>query len=150
MTAPQSWSRVRTIDLGDQQMLMLEDRAGARLQVLAGGIWLTEPDNWEDRFARSGEDVWLRSSGRVLVQAIGPSRLRLFDVVRRWPQALRSAWHRARHALLVPALAGTSAVIIGLGLLEFAAEGFLGESAVIAAQVLGGPAAVGSARPAGG
>ena len=150
MNRPQTLIQVRTIDLGEQQMMMLDYGAGARLQVLAGGVWLTEPDAWDDRFARSGGRVRLRAGGRARVAAPAWARLRAWQAAaRRWGPALRSAWLQAKGRLVASTLAGSLALIAGLGLLELTADGLLSDSAATAAQVLAGPSAAVARRSAG-
>jgi len=69
----------RTVDLGYDQMLLLEDRPGARVHVLYGGIWLTEEGQREDVFARSGQVVALRSRKRALLEGLGPTRVEVVE-----------------------------------------------------------------------
>jgi hypothetical protein len=70
---------IRTVDLGYDQMLVLEDRPGARVHVLFGGIWLTEEGRREDVFARSGQVVALRSRKRALLEGLGPTRVEVVE-----------------------------------------------------------------------
>jgi hypothetical protein len=70
---------IRTVDLGYDQMLILEDRPGARVSVLFGGIWLTEEGSREDVFARGGEVVVLHSRKRALLEGIGPTRVEVAE-----------------------------------------------------------------------
>jgi hypothetical protein len=65
----------RIIDLQRGELLRLDAARGARLQVLYGAIWLTEPRRLDDVFAASGDDVVLDHGGRVLVEAQGFARV---------------------------------------------------------------------------
>jgi hypothetical protein len=59
----------RIIDLQRGELLRLDAARGARLQVLYGAIWLTEPQRLDDVFAASGDEVVLDHGGHVLVEA---------------------------------------------------------------------------------
>lgn len=78
---------IRTVDLGYDQMLILEDRPGARVSVLYGGIWLTEEGSREDVFARGGQVVALRSRKRAILEGIGPTRVEVAE------PAVAGTWH---------------------------------------------------------
>lgn len=65
----------RIVDLQRGQLLRLDTARGARVQVLYGAIWLTEPGRSDDVFAGSGDDVVLDRGGRVLIEAQGFARL---------------------------------------------------------------------------
>jgi len=67
----------RTVDLGYEQMLMLEGRPGTRVKVLYGGVWLTEEGWPDDIFAFTGEAVALRSRQRSLIESLGPTRVEI-------------------------------------------------------------------------
>lgn len=86
---------IRTVDLGYEQMLVLEDRRGARVQVLYGGIWLTEEGRSEDVFAGSGQTVALRSRKRALLEALGPTRIEVIEPV---VSGIDAVWIRAKRA----------------------------------------------------
>src|SRR4029453_2725031 len=45
----------RTVDLGYEQMLILESRPRTRIKVIYGGVWLTEEGLPDDVFASSGD-----------------------------------------------------------------------------------------------
>ena len=81
---------VRTIDLGHEQMLVIEDRPGSCVRVLLGGVWLTEERHAQDRFARAGGGLCLQAPGRAVIEAIGPTRLQVFEPVKR----ARDGWRR--------------------------------------------------------
>lgn len=65
----------RIIDLQRGQLLRLDAARGARVKVLYGAIWLTEPCRLDDVFAASGDEVALDHGGRVLLEAQGFARL---------------------------------------------------------------------------
>ncbi|MBK9244143.1 MAG: DUF2917 domain-containing protein [Burkholderiales bacterium] len=65
----------RIIDLQDGELLRIDAKAGTRVQVLFGAIWLTEPLRLDDVFAASGDEVTLDHGGRVLVEAQGFARV---------------------------------------------------------------------------
>lgn len=105
----------RTIDLGYEQMLVLEGQPGASVKVLFGGMWLTE-ENRDDVFAGPQDRVVLRSRGKAIIQALRTSRIELqqraraFDGVRDWlgvraagaARALQPQRLREMAATLVP------------------------------------------------
>ncbi len=71
----------RTVDLGYEQMLMLEGRPGTRVKVLYGGIWLTEQGLLDDVFVHSGEEVALQSRQRSLIEGLATTRLEVVEPV---------------------------------------------------------------------
>ncbi len=76
-----SWTR--TVDLDHEQLLIIQDQPGTRMQVLFGGMWLTEERNLHDQFAGAGEWLRLEAKGRAVVEARGRSRLRVIAPLRR-------------------------------------------------------------------
>jgi hypothetical protein len=89
MTGEWGPTTVRTFDLGHEQLLMLEGRAGTRVRVIFGGVWLTESGEPDDVFAFSGEEVALRHHRRTLLESLGASRIEVAEPAAR----------RATHAL---------------------------------------------------
>jgi hypothetical protein len=77
------WSptTVKTIDLGYDQILLLESHPYRRMRVLHGGVWLTEEGRTEDVFACSGDEVALHASHAALIEALGPTRVEIIDAV---------------------------------------------------------------------
>ncbi len=73
----------RTIDLDRDELLVIENRAGTRLQVLQGGLWLTEMNSPDDCFAGAGQWLAVEHRGRAIAQSLGRTRVRLFDPPRR-------------------------------------------------------------------
>ena len=122
---------VRTIDLGHEQMLVIEDRPGSCIRVLLGGVWLTEERHLQDRFARAGGTLCLQAPGRAVLEAMGHTRLQVVEPLRQaragWGRLVRLAG-AVRNALQgmplarVPMLA--VALVIGLGLPELIGRGF--------------------------
>jgi len=142
--SPQSpANRVRTIDLGHEQMLVIEDRPGTRIDVLVGGVWLTEERRWQDRFAMAGDAVSLQARGRAVLEAIGPTRLRLVESTRRagtwWRLRARRGWLQPQAAR---AIAAALAVVAGVGLPEL-----LGRSLHAGAAAAPAPQLQGSMAP---
>lgn len=82
----------RTVDLGYDQLLVLESRPGTKVRVLYGGLWLTEEGAAQDVFAGSGDEVALKMRGRALIEGLGVARVQVIEP-RRGLQVL--AWLRA-------------------------------------------------------
>lgn len=92
---------VRTVDLGYEQLLVLESQRGAAIRVLHGGVWLTQEGLARDIFAERGAELPLDGEGRVVVEGLGAARVQLIDAVdfsalRKW---LRDAAYRIVNAL---------------------------------------------------
>lgn len=85
---------VRTVDLGYEQMLLLESRPRTRVKVIYGGIWLTEEGLAQDVFAASGEEVALKSRGLAVVEGLGYARVQVMESLSVWSKA-GAAWRRA-------------------------------------------------------
>ena len=76
---------IRKLDLADAQMLFIEGQAGARVRVLAGGLWLTEPGRPVPRFLRpEEEEVSLARHGAVALEGVGSSTIELAQPRYRW------------------------------------------------------------------
>lgn len=89
--------RVRTIDLGYEQMLMFEGGPGSRVRVLHGATWLTEPEVARDAFLGAGDEHALERAGAALVEGLAPSRIEILEGARAgW---LRRAWAALRRGL---------------------------------------------------
>ena len=69
----------RTVDLGYEQMLLLESRPETRIKVVYGGIWLTEEGLPQDVFAGGGDEVQLKSHGRAVVEGLGYARVQVME-----------------------------------------------------------------------
>ena len=74
--------QIRTIDLGDDQLMLLEGAPGERVRVLFGATWLTQESEPGDTFLRPGDELLLRG-GRTLVGALEPTRLEMLGGARR-------------------------------------------------------------------
>jgi hypothetical protein len=98
----------RTVDLGYEQLLVLESRPGVRVRVLYGNLWLTEEGSAQDHFAGSGAEVTLKSRGRAVIEGLGMVRLQVIEPVGRALLARLMDWlaqhgrrlHTMRHAAL--------------------------------------------------
>lgn len=89
---------MQIFDIGTGQMLSLRARAGQRVRVVYGRIWLTQSGQQRDHFARSGEDVRLEPGSLTVIEALGRARV-IVESVR--PQVSPSPFaRRARLALL--------------------------------------------------
>ncbi len=119
----------RTQDLEHQQLLVLADRPGTRIEVLAGGVWLTEEGQPEDRFAQPGQALRVTHRGRAIVEGIGRTRLRLAQPAPGMVQRLGALW-RAPQALLPRAFALLLALVMALALPELLARSFTQSTAV--------------------
>lgn len=99
----------RTIDLGYEQMLVLESRPQTRVRVLYGGIWLTEEGRREDVFAVEGDEVALHARGLTVVEGLAPAKVEVVEPA--WPafaaaarQLVRGGGQWLRQAMARPAL----------------------------------------------
>lgn len=92
------WSptTVRTIDLGYEQMLLLEGQPRTRVKVVYGGIWLTEEGRSQDVFASSGDEVALKSRGLAVVEGLGYARVEVTEPMR--TELLRALWNLVKGA----------------------------------------------------
>lgn len=70
---------VRTVDLGYEQMLLLEGRPRTKVKVIYGGIWLTEEGSPQDVFAATGDEVALKSRGLAVVEGLGYARVEVME-----------------------------------------------------------------------
>ena len=126
MQATRTRLSTRTIDLDHEQLLVLDDSAGASVQVLFGGLWLTEPNHLQDRFGTAGDWLRLESRGRAVLEAIGPTRLRIDEpqretLVRRWRGWLRRLPRGSRLAPKSGAVA--LALVLAVGQAELVGRG---------------------------
>ena len=131
MSSSYTTSRTRTVDLDHEQLLVIDDQPGTRVQVLCGGIWLTEERRLQDRFAAAGQWLRLQAHGRAVAEALGATRVRVFEPVRRpgatWVHALRR-WRPRVDVLAARSLAATLALVLGIGLPELLASSFMGHA----------------------
>ena len=68
---------IRTVDLGYEQLLVIEAQRGALIRVLQGGVWLTEEGLGRDIFAEGGDEVRIEGKGRAVVEGLGTTRVEL-------------------------------------------------------------------------
>lgn len=128
MASQRSQPLTRTIDLDRDQLLVIDNRPGTRVQVLFGGVWLTEESSFEDRFAGHGQWLALEARGRAIVESRTRTRLRVFDPA---PGYAESPWRAfGRWLTSSPyasrALAGLLALAIGFGLPDLLDRGLRG------------------------
>ncbi len=69
----------RTVDLGYEQLLVLEGRPGMKVRVLYGNLWLTEEGTAQDVFAGSGAELALKARGRAVIEGLGEARVQVVD-----------------------------------------------------------------------
>ncbi len=82
---------VRTVDLGYEQMLLLEGRPCTKVKVIYGGIWLTEEGSPGDVFAATGDEVALKSRGLAVVEGLGYARVEVMEPLH--TELLRATWN---------------------------------------------------------
>ena len=70
---------VKTVDLGYDQMLMIESRSSRRIKVIYGGVWLTEEGVLQDAWLANGDEVALKSRGTALLEGLGATRIQLLE-----------------------------------------------------------------------
>lgn len=71
--------RVTTIDLGYEQMWIVESPARTKLRVLYGGVWLTEEGSTRDSMLGSGDEVALRARGLSVIEGLGATRIQVVE-----------------------------------------------------------------------
>jgi hypothetical protein len=74
----------RTVDLGYEQLLLLESHPQTRIKVVYGGIWLTEEGLPQDVFAGGGDEVQLKSQGLAVVEGLGYARVQVMEPRANW------------------------------------------------------------------
>lgn len=74
-SAPAAPPASRTLARG--AILRIPEPAGARIDCLAGSLWVTQDNDPRDIMLEAGESCELSGRARVLVQALEPARLRL-------------------------------------------------------------------------
>lgn len=94
---------IRTIDLGYDQLLILDGGRDGRVRVLFGATWLTEEGEAGDAVLRGGTELPLHG-GRTVIQGLEPTRLEVVERGRRGngrPAAwMRQLWGGVRRAIL--------------------------------------------------
>jgi hypothetical protein len=100
---------VRTVDLGYDQMLVLQGRPGTRVRVLYGSAWLTEEGCAQDIFAGSGGEVALHGGGRAVVEGLGVARVQVIEPPRaQWWRRLKALVQRTSARLQCPTAVGVA------------------------------------------
>jgi len=92
----------RTVDLGYEQLLVIESHRGAVIRVLHGGVWLTEEGMARDVFAQGGDEVLIEGEGRAVVEGLGATRVELVRPVGPMAsvgQLIARLYHRAARAM---------------------------------------------------
>jgi hypothetical protein len=84
---------MRTIDLGYEQVFVLDGGRDTRVRVLFGGTWLTEEDASGDAIVCAGEEVALRRDGHAVLEGLGPTRLQIIEPARR-PLQRAARWRQ--------------------------------------------------------
>ncbi len=69
--------RIRTIDLGFEQMMVFDGGRGERVRVLVGATWLTQEGEAADALLEPGAELALHHDGRALIQALQPARVQI-------------------------------------------------------------------------
>jgi hypothetical protein len=88
-------SRIRTIDLDREQMMIFDDGRGERVRVLYGATWLTQEGEDGDAVLHPGAERML-CDGRTLIQALQPTRLQILSGTAHGRHPLRVLLRRAR------------------------------------------------------
>jgi hypothetical protein len=70
--------RIRTIDLGYDQLMIFDGGRDGRVRVLFGATWLTQEGESGDAVLRRDEELPLRD-GRTLIQALEPTRVQVWS-----------------------------------------------------------------------
>ncbi len=106
---------LKTLDLSDGSVVPFPSLPGERVRILYGRIWLTEEGSLRDAFLASGEEVALSTRGLAVIEALGPTRIQLFESIglagvvlnamRRLTRSLTAWWARqfaarSHHALI--------------------------------------------------
>jgi hypothetical protein len=117
---------LRTVDLEKGQLIVVRDRPGTRVQVLSGGVWLTEEGRGGDRFAQAGGEIRLARRGRAVVEALQRSRVSISEPTRPWPRALaEGVAARAHDPVWARGLSFALALVVAFGVPELLARAFL-------------------------
>lgn len=93
---------ITTIELGHEELLVLDAGRRGRLRVLRGAAWLTEEGETDDTVLCAGNEHILHG-GRALIEGLGPARVQ-FEMapasgLRRLAARLRSIRHQVQAAV---------------------------------------------------
>jgi hypothetical protein len=94
----QSISMFRTLDLPGGGLVPFLSVPGERVRILCGRVWLTEEGCPHDAFLASGQEVRLGTRGLVVIEALGPARVRVYEDMRAPSVLSRIAAAVNRHA----------------------------------------------------
>jgi len=94
MTGPTE--TVTTIDLGYEQLFVLDGGPAARVRVLYGAMWLTEEGEPADAIVGNGREVALHG-GRAVAEGLEPTRLQIVET--RSPSGIQRVRQQLRRAL---------------------------------------------------
>ena len=89
--------RVRTIDLLQHQMLVIDGRQGS-LRVLRGATWLTQEGEAGDSVVQAGSTLAL-GRGRTLIEALAPARVQVAEAAVPWAAGWVRVWQGLRRQL---------------------------------------------------
>ncbi|MCU0937803.1 MAG: DUF2917 domain-containing protein [Burkholderiaceae bacterium] len=67
------------MDLGYDQLLVLQSQPGTRVRVLYGHLWLTEEGRGQDVFAGSGAELALKARGRTVIEGLDRARVEIIE-----------------------------------------------------------------------
>lgn len=116
----------RTHALDAQQLIVLSNRPGTRIKVLAGRVWLTEEGQAGDQFAVAGEELCLSGRGRSIVEALGSARVQLVVPTRAWVERLSArlaSLLRQRSPVLARGLMLALSLLLSVGVAELLVRG---------------------------
>jgi len=85
---------LRTIDLGYEQLFLVEGGPDTRVRVLYGGTWLTEEGVTGDSVIGAGEEVSLQARGIALLEGLSESRLQIVEPPRGGISQQAGLWQR--------------------------------------------------------
>ncbi len=117
---------IRNLHLADAQMLFIEGHPGARVRVLSGGLWVTEPGRAVARFVRPPEEVSLVQRGGLVLEGVGHCTVEVAQPLLRWTRGAlghRATLRRNATRLLANGLVLAVALAIGVGAPEMLARG---------------------------
>ncbi|HUN90422.1 MAG TPA: DUF2917 domain-containing protein [Burkholderiaceae bacterium] len=72
-----------TCRIDDDRTLAVAAKAGDRLRVVRGRVWISAEDIASDRIVEAREELALRGGELVVIQALGPAIVRLTRAARR-------------------------------------------------------------------
>jgi hypothetical protein len=84
---------MRTIDLGHEQLFVLDGGRDTRVRVLFGGTWLTEEGSG-DSIVHAGEEVTLLRDGHAVLEGLGPTRVQIVESAQRGPLQWIARWRQ--------------------------------------------------------